>query len=153
MLDDNKMKVTTVRLEEKQIEWIRNNHPQNLSRILREHIDDLMHRSTPVNFHNAWRENAQKCYPFMEGGYCNICWPAGIPEKSTWQQYLRENRLGSFGSITFDEWSINRHNNRQAILDDWNVTDTHQIAQQKSSYAISSNSGIINRIFRFFRRI
>jgi hypothetical protein len=52
------MKVTTVRLQEKQLDWIRQNHPQNLSRILRDHIDDLMHRATPVNFHNAWRENA-----------------------------------------------------------------------------------------------
>ena len=43
MMND-KMKVTTVRLEEKQIDWIRQNHPQNLSRILRDHIDDLMHR-------------------------------------------------------------------------------------------------------------
>lgn len=146
------MKVTTVRLEEKQIDWVRQNHPQNLSRILREHIDDLMHRSTPVNFHNAWRENAQKCYPFMDGGYCNMCWPAGIPDRSIWQQYLRENRLGSFGSITFEEWSINRHNNRQSILDDWNVTDTDQIAQQKSGDTISRDSSIINRILAFFRR-
>jgi len=150
--EDNKMKVTTVRLEGKQIEWVRNNHPQNLSRILREHIDDLMHRSTPVNFHNAWRENAQKCYPYMDGGYCNMCWPAGIPDKSTWQQYLRENRLGSFGSITFDEWSINRHNNRQTILDDWNATNTHQIAQQKSGDAISRDPSIIYRLIRFFFR-
>ena len=146
------MKVTTVRLEEKQIDWVRQNHPQNLSRILREHVDDLMHRSTPVNFHNAWRENAQKCYPFMDGGYCNMCWPAGIPDRSIWQQYLRENRLGSFGSITFEEWSINRHNNRQSILDDWNVTDTDQIAQQKSGDTISRDSSIINRILAFFRR-
>jgi hypothetical protein len=54
------MKVTTVRLQEKQLDWIRQNHPQNLSRILRDHIDDLMHRATPVNFHNAWRENFER---------------------------------------------------------------------------------------------
>ena len=81
-----------------------------------------------------------------------MCWPAGIPDRSIWQQYLRENRLGSFGSITFEEWSINRHNNRQSILDDWNVTDTDQIAQQKSGDTISRDSSIINRILAFFRR-
>lgn len=148
---NDKMKVTTVRLEEKQIDWIRQNHPQNLSRILRDHIDDLMHRSTPVNFHNAWRENAQKCYPYMEGGYCKMCWPAGIPDKSMWQQYIRENRVGAYGSCTFDEWSINRHNNRQSILDDWNATNPDKIAKEKSSETISNDSGIINRIFRWIR--
>ena len=110
-----------------------------------------MHRSTPVNFHNAWRENAQKCYPYMEGGYCKMCWPAGIPDKSMWQQYIRENRVGAYGSCTFDEWSINRHNNRQSILDDWNATNPDKIAKEKSSETISNDSGIINRIFRWIR--
>jgi hypothetical protein len=151
------MKITTIRIEEKQLAWIRANHPQNLSRIVREHLDDLMHRATPVNFHNAWRENAQKCYPYMQGGYCNLCWPAGVPDKSIWHQYIRENQAGKFGSLTFDEWSLNRHNNRQTLLDDWNLTNTDTISQEKSSETIPNQANIhdslMSRIIRaIFRR-
>lgn len=146
------MKITTIRITEEQLDWIHQNHPQNLSRIVREHLDDLMHRATPVNFHNAWRENAQKCYPFMQGGYCNMCWPAGVPDRSIWQQYIRENSGGIYGSVTFDEWNINRHNNRQTLLEDWNLTNADQIAHQKSSQTIPDNAKIQNRGFRAFFR-
>ena len=146
------MKITTIRITEDQLDWIRQNHPQNLSRIVRDHIEDLMHRATPVNFHNAWREQAQKCYPYMQGGYCNICWPAGIPDKSIWQQYIRENSHGKYGSVTFDEWNTIRHNNRQTILEDWNVTDPNKISHEKSSQTTPDNAKIQNRGLRAFLR-
>ena len=117
----SKMKISTVRITEKQHHWIQQNHPQQLSHIVRSHIEDLMQRKTPVNFHNAWRESAQKCYPFLSEGYCSICWPGGIPNREDWQRYLRENTLGnSRSSITWEEWTMNNHFNRQSILDEWN---------------------------------
>lgn len=146
------MKITTIRITAAQLEWIHQNHPQNLSRIVREHLDDLMHRATPVNFHNAWRENAQKCYPFMQGGYCNLCWPAGVPDRSIWQQYIRENSSGTYGSITFDEWNLNRHNNRQTILEDWNLANADKISHQESSQTLSNDAKIQNRGLRAFLR-
>lgn len=154
---NDKMKITTIRLEANQLDWIRANHPQNLSRIVREHIHDLMHRATPVNFHNAWRESAQKCYPYMKGGYCNICWPAGIPDREIWQNYMRENGANNPYSLTFEEWSLNNHNNRQKTLDDWNLTNTNTISKQESSQTISNQANIqysfLSRIIRaIFRR-
>ncbi len=153
-MNDDKMKITTVRLESKQLDWIRQNHPQNLSRILREHLDDLMHRSHPVHFHNSWRENSQKCYPFISDGYCALCWPAGIPSKEKWNQYIREGQRISHGQIvsnmTWDEWYQLQHHNRQTNLVDWNFANTDQITQEESSQTVTDQVGIISRLLRFF---
>lgn len=114
------MKTTTIRITEDQHTWIRENRPNQLSAIVREHLDVLIHQETPVGFHNAWREQAQKCYPFMRGGYCALCWPAGTPPRQQWMDYIKENGLGSRRSISFEEWSESRHARRQATLAEWN---------------------------------
>lgn len=150
------MKITTIRVTEKQLEWIRQNHPQNLSRIVREHLDDLMHRATPVNFHNSWRENAQKCYPFMSDGYCYECWPAGVPSKSQWNNYIREGQRVVGGQIvsnlTWDEWLVIAHNNRQTTLENWNLSNANQISHQESSETVPDDANIQNRGLRAFLR-
>jgi hypothetical protein len=116
-----KMKITTVRITDVQHTWITRNHPQQLSHLVREHLDELMQQKTPVNFHNAWRESAQKCYPFLSDGYCAICWPGGIPARDTWQRYLKENsQVTSRFKISWEEWIMNNHHNRQSLLDEWN---------------------------------
>jgi|TARA_R110001599_G_scaffold70563_1_gene197734 hypothetical protein len=114
------MKTTTVRITDEQHQWIVENRPYQLSRIVREHLDVLIHAETPVSFHNAWRESAQKCYPHMRGGYCSLCWPAGTPSRQEWTDYIRQNGVGSPRSHTFEEWSATKHLNRQTVLEEWN---------------------------------
>lgn len=128
------MKTTTVRIQEAQHKWIIENRPNQLSRIVRDHLDDLIQQQTPVNYHNAWRESAQKCFPFMQGGYCALCWPVGVPPKVDWQAYLKDNGVGSYKTITFEEWSMIKHGSRQAQLKEWN-TDQH--TESESSTRIS----------------
>lgn len=125
------MKITTVRITDEQHRWIQQNRPQQLSFLVREHLDDMMQRETPVNYHNAWRESAQKCYPHIRGGYCVLCWPAGIPSKQVWSDYIKSGHRGSMagnvqsigGVITYEEWSMSLHGERQAILAEWNAPD------------------------------
>ena len=122
------MKTTTIRITQEQMSWIRQNRPQQLSMLVRAHLDDLIHSETPVNFHNAWRESAQKCYPHMRGGYCSLCWPTGIPSREEWTAYVKSSHRGSMaGNIshvhsvqTFTEWSMEKHARRQSSLQEWN---------------------------------
>lgn len=145
------MKITTIRITDEQHDWITNNRQNQLSAICRAHIDELMHSETPVNFHNAWREGAQKCYPFMKGGYCSICWPAGVPDRSHWMDYVKAYPAGSKSRLTFEEWSMQKHDNRQRSLDEWNrETHPNKIAYEESTDTISDERGIIRRIWRFF---
>lgn len=145
------MKITTVRITNTQHEWIVNNKPNQLSSIVRERIDELMHQETPVSFHNAWREGAQKCYPFMAGGYCSICWPAGVPDRSHWMDYVKAFPAGSRSRLTFEEWSMQKHDQRQRTLDEWNrETHPNKIAQEERRDAISDKRGILHRVWRFF---
>lgn len=141
------MKTTTIRITDDQHAWLRSNRPQQLSNIVRAHLDDLMQQETPVNFHNAWRESAQKCYPHMRGGYCALCWPAGIPSRATWSEYIKSGHRGSLAgnvqsiqaSHTFEEWSMLQHDSRQAQLTEWNSSQ----AQDKSR-----GLGFFSRLFR-----
>ena len=145
------MRITTVRITETQHEWITNNKPNQLSQIVRDRIDELMHMETPVNFHNAWREGAQKCYPFMSGGYCVLCWPAGVPDRSYWMEYIRAFPAGTRSRLTFEEWSMSKHAQRQSQLDEWNgQTHPDEITEQERGDAITHKRGIIARIWRFF---
>lgn len=146
-----KMKITTIRITKAQHDWITNNKQNQLSSIVRDRIDEMMHMETPVNFHNAWREGAQKCYPFQSGGYCSICWPAGVPDRSYWMEYVKAFPVGSRSRLTFEEWSMQKHDQRQQTLDEWN-RDTHsyEVSDQESRDAISDQRGIIRRIWRFF---
>lgn len=145
------MKVTTIRITKAQHEWVVNNKPNQLSAIVRDHLDELMHMETPVGFHNAWREGAQKCYPFMSGGYCSICWPAGVPDRSYWMEYVKAFPAGTRSRLTFEEWSAQKHDRRQRTLDEWNRnTHSDQIPDQESRDAISDQGGIIRRIWRIF---
>lgn len=159
-----KRPATTVRIRDDQHEWLKKNHPGGFSRIVRAHLDELMHQETPVGFHNAWRESAQKCYPYMRGGYCSICWPAGIPSRNDWSDYIKsgfQDNPGAPGTVTvthkmtFEEWSSLRHQNRQTILDEWNRdSSTYHVANEERTEAISSGSkpksGWIRRFFRQF---
>jgi hypothetical protein len=122
------MKTTTIRITDEQHNWILENRPYQLSRIVREHLDVVIHAETPVGFHNAWRESAQKCYPHMQGGYCAICWPAGTPSRSEWTEYIKSGHrhfsggtLQGVRTVTFEEWSATKHLDRQTVLDDWNA--------------------------------
>jgi len=144
----DKMVISTIRISKKMHSWIQQNHPQQLSHIVRSHLEDLMQRKTPVNFHNAWRESAQKCYPYLSEGYCSICWPGGVPNREDWQRYLRENTLGnSRSSITWEEWTMNNHFNRQSILDEWNK-DSIKFRPEQSNNQNSSAPGIITRFLK-----
>lgn len=161
--EDHEMKITTVRITKKQKDWIRNNHPNNFSNLVRNMIDELMHNQTPVNYHNAWREKAQKCYPYMQGGYCAICWPAGIPDRSVWMEYLKSgvvrgtNPRGMIQreeyALTFEEWNQLKIESRQRTLDEWNIdTRANEIPEQESGDAIPNNRkskfGWIRRFWR-----
>lgn len=141
--------ITTVRLTSKQKEWVRNNHPNNFSNLVRQMVDEMMHNATPVGYHNAWREKAQKCYPFMQGGYCAICWPAGVPDKVVWMDYIKSGSVQGSNpngviqkvdhTLTFEEWEQQRIGSRQRHLDEWNSdTSAHEISQEKSGHTISN---------------
>ena len=163
MREDHEMKITTVRITKKQKDWIRNNHPNNFSNLVREMVDELMHNQTPVGYHNAWREKAQKCYPFMQGGYCAICWPAGVPDRTVWMDYIKSgvvrgpNTQGMVQkteySLTFEEWNQLKIENRQLTLDEWNIdTRTNEITKQKGGDAVSHNrKSVFGWIRRFWR--
>ena len=158
MVAGERMKITTVRITPEQHAWVSQNRPQQLSSIVRAHLEELIHQQTPVNFHNAWREGAQKCYPFMRGGYCGLCWPVGVPTRAAWQEYIQE--FGTHGlregdrlrqRLTFEEWSMQQHHSRQATLDDWNRdSESYQVANQESSQALPGQPGLIRRILRRF---
>jgi len=148
----SKMKITTVRISDVQHQWITRNHPQQLSHLVREHLDDLMQQKTPVNFHNAWRESAQKCYPFLSDGYCAICWKGGIPPRDTWQRYLQENsQVSSRFKITWEEWIMNNHHNRQSLLDEWNKDSNFNLDQNAIEHQ-EKTQGILKKILNFFFR-
>jgi len=161
--EDHQMKITTVRITKKQKDWIRNNHPNGFSNLVRNMIDELMHSQTPVNYHNAWREKAQKCYPYMQGGYCVICWPAGIPDRTIWAEYLKSgvvrgsNPRGIYAreeyALTFEEWSQLKIENRQRTLDEWNIdTRTNEITKQEGGDTISNDrKTVFGWIRRFWR--
>ena len=129
-------------------------------------VDDLMHQSRPVNYHNAWRENAQKCYPFTNGGYCAICWPAGVPDRTLWMAYIKSGSVHGTNpngtiqrvdhSLTFEEWNNLRIDTRQQTLDDWNRErniGSQEITQEKGSQTISNQEKQVSaRKFGWFRR-
>lgn len=165
-MNDGEMKITTVRITRKQKDWIRANHPNNFSNLVRHMVDDLMHQSRPVNYHNAWRENAQKCYPFTNGGYCAICWPAGVPDRTLWMDYIKSGSVQGTNpngviqkvdhTLTFEEWNNVRIGNRQTVLDDWNRErniGSQEITQEEGSQAISNQEKQVPaRKFGWFRR-
>jgi len=111
-----------------------------------------MQQKTPVNFHNAWRESAQKCYPFLSDGYCAICWKGGIPPRDTWQRYLQENsQVSSRFKITWEEWIMNNHHNRQSLLDEWNKDSNFNLDQNAIEHQ-EKTQGILKKILNFFFR-
>ncbi len=142
-----KMKKTTVRITPIQHQWITEHRPQGMSAVIREAIETMMHEQTPVMYHNAWRESAQKCYPYTKGGYCAICWPAGIPARSDWTNYLQHNTkrdpngflVGDGATLTFEEWYNLKISNRQTRLDHWNRDpESHEVPDEKGRDAISN---------------
>lgn len=156
--NDPNMKKTTVRITNEQHRWVQENRPNGFSHIVREHIDQLMHEQTPVMFHNAWRDNAQKCYPYTKGGYCAICWPAGIPDRSDWHDYLKHDvkrdpngfLVGAGATLTFEEWYNLRVSRKQAHVSDWNRnTEPHQVSDQETGDAVSN---VRKQRFGWFRR-
>lgn len=153
-----KMRKTTVRITQDQHQWIIENRPQGFSNVVREHLDQLMFEQTPVMYHNAWRENAQKCYPYTKGGYCAICWPAGIPSRTDWHDYLQHNvkrdpngfLVGAGATLTYNEWYQLKVGRSQMRLDHWNRDPkSHEIPNQESRDAISDQP---KRKFGWFRR-
>ena len=155
---ENKMRKTTVRITAAQHHWITEHRPQGMSAVIREALETMMHEQTPVMYHNAWRESAQKCYPFTKGGYCAICWPAGIPSRTDWNDYLQHNvkrdpngfLVGSGATLTFEEWYNLKIESRQTRLDHWNRnSQPHEIPNEKGRDTISDQP---KRKFGWFRR-
>lgn len=157
------MRITTVRITEEQHTWLKENYPSGFSSIVRQHLDELIHSQTPVNYHNSWREVAQKCYPFTQGGYCAICWPAGIPSRQEWSEYISTTATSSQtapgtvnlvkSALSFEEWNQLRIGTRQRTLDEWNGNiSTQEITQEKSGDTIPNQVKVKSGWFRWFWR-
>lgn len=147
---DDRMVRTTIRIKRSQLEWMHKNMPQQISRVCRDAIQAEMHQATPVSFHNAWRESAQKCYPRPSGGYCGICWPAGTPDQSEWRAYISNEGFDHPHGLTWDDWVMVRHGKRQSQLQEWNgQPHSHEVTNEESGDAISHEGGVIRRFWRF----
>jgi len=148
---EDKMVRTTIRIQRSQLEWVHKNRPQQLSRICRDAVQEKMHEATPVSFHNAWRESAQKCFPHKRGGYCGICWPAGVPDASEWRSYISNEGYDHPHGLTWDEWVMVKHGKRQNQLDNWNRnSQAHEITEQESRQTMSDqgNIGFLRSLWR-----
>lgn len=147
-------KITTIRLDPEQYEWIKKNLP-NFSHFVREAVDQERYSQTAVNYHNAWRDQSQCCYPFAKGGYCGICWPHGVPDKSEWKSY-REDVLYSGFVGSWRDWNQARIDRRQMLQEQSDKIQTglpNQVTNQERSQTTTNQakSGLFRRFYlRFF---
>lgn len=145
------MKITTVRISDDQHEWVAQNRPQQLSRIVRNAIDELRFAETAVAYHNSWRDQAQICYPFPRGGYCGLCWPHGPPDRIDWQAYMHDTIHGEHRG-TWAEWNRYRFSRKEKLIQESaQLTLTNYPTQQEGREASNDDGkGVLVRIWRFF---
>jgi len=79
-------RITTVRLSSRTYLWWKANGG-NLSAFVRSAIEEEMLASHPLRHHTRYVDGAAICFPHTQGGYCGICWPAGIPSRADWADY------------------------------------------------------------------
>lgn len=102
-------RITTVRLSNKTYLWWKANGG-NLSAFVRAAIEEEMLASHPLKHHTRYIDGAGICYPHTLGGFCGICWPAGIPSKVDWADYRMAVNHESFDGtwLEYQTAKINR---------------------------------------------
>lgn len=128
---------TTIALDEETAELVQ--HIPNLSQWVRNQLRQEAGKAG-VGVH---RQDPQfrirgKCNP-MGKEPCRICWPEGAPSKDDWLMF----RNGEIDEIDTSYQNRMKHFTQQAF--------SHDIAQEKSSYASVENRPKIDR-FRWIRR-
>jgi len=111
-------RITTVRLSKETYQWWKANGG-NLSAFVRAAIEAEMLASHPLRHHTRYVDAAAICYPHTQGGYCGICWPAGIPSKADWADYRMAVNHESFGGtwIEYQDAKIARIQSQTSLTD------------------------------------
>lgn len=121
-------RITTVRLSNKTYLWWKANGG-NLSHFVRTKIEEEMLAAHPLKHHTRYIDTAAICFPHTEGGYCGICWAAGIPTREEWADYRmavnHESYIGSWHE--YQDVKIARIQ-RQTSLVDFPTSSTESTA-------------------------
>ncbi len=111
-------RITTVRLSNKTYLWWKANGG-NLSHFVRTKIEEEMLASHPLKHHTRYIDTAAICFPHTDGGYCGICWPAGIPSREEWADYRmavnHESYIGSW--LDYQDVKIARIQRQTSLVD------------------------------------
>jgi len=102
-------RIRTVRLVMKTYNWWKANGG-NLSHFVRTKIEEEMLASHPLRHHTRFIDTAGICYPHTQGGYCGICWPAGIPSREEWGNYRQAVNRG------YDTFAGTWHEYQDAVI-------------------------------------
>jgi len=140
-------RITTVRLSNKTYIWWKANGG-NLSHFVRTKIEEEMLASHPLRHHTRFVDSAMVCFPHTDGGFCGICWPAGIPSREQWADYrMAVNHEGYRGTwLEYQDAKINRIASQ--IPDSGKSND--QLALQMSPNRQSTTrKGILRRLFNW----
>jgi len=119
-------RITTVRLSNKTYLWWKANGG-NLSAFVRAAIEEEMLASHPLKHHTRYVDTAAICFPHTQGGFCGICWPAGIPSRSEWADYRMAVNHESFHGtwLEYQDAKISRIE-RQTSLSDFPISQNPQ---------------------------
>jgi len=140
-------RITTVRLSNKTYIWWKANGG-NLSHFVRTKIEEEMLASHPLRHHTRFVDSAMVCFPHTDGGFCGICWPAGIPSREEWADYrMAVNHEGYSGTwLEYQDAKINR-----ARPDFQNPVMSRDL--EKSLFSAKGHSttrkGILSRLFNW----
>jgi hypothetical protein len=140
-------RITTVRLSNKTYIWWKANGG-NLSHFVRSKIEEEMLAAHPLRHHTRFVDTAMVCFPHTDGGYCGICWPAGIPSRHEWADYrMAVNHEGYSGTwLEYQDAKINRLRPDFPNTEKNTVPGTLQISTKGHS---PTRKGILRRLFNW----
>ena len=125
-------RITTVRLSNKTYLWWKANRG-NLSHFVRTKIEEETLASHPLKHHTRFVDTADICFPHTDGGYCGICWPAGIPSREQWADYRmavnHESYIGTW--LEYQDAKIRRIRSKQTELEDFDFSSKRIIDSEK----------------------
>jgi len=142
-------RITTVRLSNKTYLWWKANGG-NLSHFVRTKIEEEMLASHPLRHHTRFIDTAMVCYPHTQGGFCGICWPAGIPSKSDWADYRQAmNRDYDTFHGTWLEYQDAKINRIASQIPDSGKSDDQLSLQMSPNLQSTTRKGILRRLFNW----
>jgi len=140
-------RITTVRLSNKTYIWWKANGG-NLSAFVRNKIEEEMLASHPLRHHTRFVDSAMVCFPHTDGGFCGICWPAGIPSREQWADYrMAVNHEGYRGTwLEYQDAKINRIASQ---IPDSGKSDDQFSLQMSPNLQSTTRKGILRRLFNW----